>query len=154
MTQRTLPLTVILILSASLAQAQQCDSNSLEEKAVRSIAEGIIAADNASDLRAVLNFYDRYAVLLPPNESAVSGYDAIRTRYEALFANFKPVIRARIDELCVEKKTAFVRGHNGGELTPIKGGESRQLDDTYLMLLRLGSDGNWRITHLMWHRSH
>ena len=154
MTQRTLPLIVILILSASLVHAQQCESSSSEAKLVRAVAEGIIAADNASDIKTVLNFYDRDAVLMPPNELAVSGHDAIRPRYEALFANFKPAIKGRIDEICVDKKIALVRGHNGGEMTLIKGGEIKQLDDTYLMVLRRGADSKWRISHLMWHRSH
>jgi len=154
MIQIMLPLIVILILNSGFVRAQQCDPNSLKAKPVRDVAEGIIAADNTSDLLAVLAFYDRAAVLMPPNEVPISGQAAIRPRYEGLFSNFKPAIKGRIDEICVERKIAFVRGHNGGEMIPLGGGESRKLDDSYLMLLRQGSDGKWRITHLMWHRSH
>ena len=118
------------------------------------MADGIIAADNARDITSVLSFYHEDAVLMPPNEVPVSGRKSIRPRYETLFASYQPRIKAKVNEVCVNQRMAFIRGHNEGELIPVNGGESRQLDDSYLMLLRLGHDRKWRISHLIWHRSH
>jgi len=154
MPPKLLLLLAILILSPQVISAQNCNSNSRAAKAVSNVAEGIIAADNARDLKRVMNFYALDAVLMPPNDSPVTGHDAIRPRYELMFSSFQPKIEARVDQICVEGRTSFVRGHNGGQLVSTNGGESRQLDDTYLMLLRKGNDGLWRITHLIWHRSH
>ena len=152
--QKVLPLIATLVLSWTVATAQECSADSTVVKAVRRVADNIIAADNAQEIEKVIALYATDAVLLPPNEPPVSGQAAIRSRYEPLFANFKPQIESRIDEVCVDQKTAFVRGHNGGNLVPINGGDFRQLDDTYLMLLRREKDGMWRISHLMWNRSH
>jgi len=150
-----LPLiTLILIVNSAAVLGQNCNINSSRAKAVRRIAESIIAADNARDITTVLSFYHEDAVLMPPNEVPVSGWAAIRPRYESLFATFQPRIEGRVNEVCVNQTLAFVRGHNGGELIPVKGGERRQLDDSYLMLLRRRHDGKWRISHLIWHRSH
>lgn len=151
---KLLPLLAILILSADPSLAQNCNPNKPSAKRVKEVAEGIIAADNARDIKRVMSFYETDALLLPPNESPVAGHGAIRPRYELLFSTFQPQIQARVDQVCVERKTAFVRGHNGGQLVPANAGDVRQLDDTYLMLLRRGTDGIWRITHLMWHRTH
>ena len=152
---RTLPgVIVITILSFGAAAAQQCSTDNASVKAVRSVALGIVAADNARDLPKVLSFYADEALLMPPNEQPLKGVTAIRRRYESLFESYNPRIEGRIDESCVNNRLGFVRGHNGGQLVPISGGEGRQLDDTYLMLLKRSRSGTWKITHLIWHRSH
>ena len=150
---KLLTLAASLILSSVIVNAQECRVDNPLVKTVRRIAEDILAADNGQDIDKVLALYTDDAILLPPNERPVRGRAAIKPRYEALFANFKPQIEGLIDEVCVEQKTAFIRGHNGGSLVPIKGGEFKNLDDSYLMLLRRDKNGAWRISHLIWHRS-
>lgn len=148
-------LLFVLAASASVvgaSPAQDCAPTSAPVRAVRAVAAGIIAADNARDIDRVLGYYAADAILMPPGEAAVAGRAAIRARYEALFADFDPRIEARVDEACAGSGLAFIRGHNGGQLAPRRGGEPRSLDDEYLMLLRLDDDGVWRISHLMWHR--
>jgi ketosteroid isomerase-like protein len=91
------------------------------------------------------------ATLLPPNDAPVHGLAAIRPRYERLFAEFDPAIEGHVDEVCVEGRQAVVRGRNGGRLVPRGPGAPRNLSDVWLMVLRRGADGAWRISHLMWH---
>ncbi|HET7295454.1 MAG TPA: nuclear transport factor 2 family protein [Vicinamibacteria bacterium] len=116
------------------------------------MASGIVAADNRRDLAQVLAYYRADAILMPPGEVPVVGRDMIRPRYEALFAGFTPEIDLRIDEACVGGALGFVRGHNGGRLVPRASGETRLLDDAFIMVLRLESASTWRISHLIWHR--
>ena len=128
-----------------------CRADSTAVVAVRAVADGIIAADNAGDIGRVMDAYAADAWLMPPNAAPVKGQAAIRPRYETLFAGFRPAIEGRIDEACVSGATAFVRGHNGGRMVPLRDGSPRALDDVYLMLLRREADGAWRISHLAWH---
>jgi ketosteroid isomerase-like protein len=137
---------------ASQSQALQCSAELPAVQAIRSVATGIVAADNRRDIESVMAYYARDAVLMPPNEAPVAGRDLIRPRYEELFAAFTPEIVPRIDEACVDGRVGFVRGHNGGRLIPRTTGEARALDDGFLMLLRLDSAGLWKISHLIWHR--
>jgi uncharacterized protein (TIGR02246 family) len=130
-----------------------CRNDSVAVSQVRSVAAGIIAADNDRALDRVLDYYANDAMLLPPNEPPVAGLDAIKPRYQALFSHFDPSIEGRIDEVCVSGTLAFVRGHNGGRLHARDGGQDRELDDLYLMLLQRESDGLWRISRLIWHRA-
>lgn len=147
---------LLTILGAALtnhANAQKCRQPARVEASVRAVADGIIAADNKRDLKSVLAFYARDAILMPPAEGRVVGVENIRPRYEALFANFQPAIEARIEEVCVRDDLALVRGHNGGRLVGIGTNASRDLDDVYLMMLRRNQNGVWRISHLIWHRA-
>ena len=144
-----------LVLFALMLQAMpDCRADASAVGAVRAVADGIIAADNERDIERVMGFYAADAWLLPPNAEPVRGHAAIRPRYESLFAGFNPAIEGRIDEACVSGSTAYVRGHNAGQMRSRSTAPSRALDDFYLMLLRIDGDGRWRITHLMWHAGH
>lgn len=147
---RTLVVGLAMVgASRGTAQAQARVSDSL---AVRAVATGIVEADNARDLTAVLACYAQSAILLPPNEAPVAGHAAIEPRYQALFRDYTPAIEGRIDELVVASDWAYVRGHNGGWLRGRDGKPDKALTDVYLMILaRQG--GSWRITRLMWHRA-
>jgi uncharacterized protein (TIGR02246 family) len=141
-----------LAIGASAAQpADDCDAGAEAVREVRAVAEGIIAADNARDIERVLGYYADDAVLMPPGEQPVTGRDAIRPRYEQLFAQFNPEIEAHVLEACAGASFAFVRGQNGGRLVPRAGGNPRDLNDVYLMLLRRDAGAGWRISHLIWH---
>lgn len=130
----------------------QSGSHLADSLAVRAVVIGIVTADNARDLAAVLASYADSAILLPPNEAPVVGRAAIRPRYEALFRDFAPAIEGRIDELAVVGDWAYIRGHNGGWLRGRQGVPDRDLDDVYLMILARQT-ASWRITRLMWHRA-
>jgi len=128
-----------------------CEADGVDARKVRAVAEAIVAADNARDIDRVRSSYAPDAILMPPNEAPVRGWDAIRPRYESLFASFAPAIEGHLDEICVSSAFAFVRGRNGGRFDPRGAGAARILNDIYLMLLRRDETGAWRISHLMWH---
>lgn len=147
-------IAAVLAAGIALQPATECRADAVEVKAVRAVADGIIAADNARDLTRVMDSYAVDAWLLPPNAEPVRGHAAIRPRYESLFATFTPAIDGRIDEACVTGSTAYVRGHNGGRMVSRSSQAGRDLDDVYVMLLKVDTDGKWRISHLMWHSAH
>jgi ketosteroid isomerase-like protein len=138
-------------LAIVLPASESCVADGDDARQVRAVAEGIVLADNARDIGRVQGSYAPDAVLMPPNEMPIRGWDAIRPRYEALFASFAPAIEGHLDEICVSGSIAFVRGRNGGQFNPRGTGRTRTLNDTYLMLLRREGAATWRISHLMWH---
>jgi len=134
--------------------AQQRPEGATSDSAqARAVAVGIVAADNARDLRAVLSLYAPDAVLLPPGAPPVVGVDSIRPRYEALFAMYDPAIEVTIDEIVVRGDLAYVRGRNGGVLRGRGGAADRPLSDVWVMILRRQPQEPWRITRLVWHGS-
>ena len=146
---------MIIALWISLAFVRpapaSCPPDGADAREVRAVAEGIVEADNARDIGRVQSSYAPDAVLMPPNEAPVRGWDAIRPRYEALFASFDPAIEGHLDEVCVSGAIAFVRGRNGGQFNQRGTGRPRMLNDEYLMLLRRDDTQTWRISHLIWH---
>lgn len=135
-----------LACSRKLSETQRL----LDLDEVRQVATGIVQADNLREIERVLAFYDENAVLLPPNDDPVRGLEAIRPRYEGLFADYDPEIAPEIEEAEVSGDLAYVRGRNGGVLRSRGDAPDRTLNDVYLMILRRGESG-WRITRLMWH---
>lgn len=142
---------LLLIWGTSCLAQEPCQPTARESQEVRAVATGIVEADNAQDLDRVMEYYAEDAVLMPPGEDPVVGKERIRPRYQQLFASFLPSIENQVAEICVSGPLAFARGRTAGTLQPKAGGEPRQLDDAYTMILQKGRDGVWRISHLMWH---
>lgn len=143
---------VLVLVLARAAGAQRVAAGSVRDSAaVRAVALGIVAADNARDLTMVLGYYAPDAILLPPNAAPIAGADAIRPRYEVLFASYDPAIETVIDEIVVRGDLAYVRGRNGGRLRGRGGRPDRLLNDVYVMILRRGPRGRWLIWRLIWH---
>jgi DNA-binding LytR/AlgR family response regulator len=78
--------------------------------AVRAVAEGIVAADNARDLERAMAFYAEDATLWPPDSAPVTGRAAIRPRYEALFVASQPELATELDALVVDGALATAVG--------------------------------------------
>lgn len=121
------------------------------EEAVRSVAHGLVAADNRGDLRSVLDHYTEHITFITPEGEVVQGVSTIRQRYEGLFAKFAVDIALVPEETIVDNELAFIRGRTIGTLRPKSAPESRQeLDDRFLMVLRCDPELGWRVSHLMW----
>ena len=142
----------LVFCSQVVVAAAECPPEAAGAREIRSVATGIVAADNQRDIERVLAFYADDAVLMPPGEGPVVGRAHIRPRYEALFASVTPEIEVHIDEACVDGAMGFVGGRNGGRVVARDTGQARALDDAFLMLLRREPGGAWRISHLIWHR--
>ena len=143
----------LLAVQAGGSGGPDCRQDSAAVREVLAVASGIVDADNARDLERVLGYYAADAVLMPPSEGPVAGLAAIRPRYVSLFEAFTPQIALQVDEVCAGDGLAFVRGRNRGRLVARAGAASRELDDVFVMLLRRGAAGAFRISHLIWHRA-
>ena len=163
--KRPLAQTVLIIVTATMLQAacQRPRENSAvlsapearqaDIAAVRRMLNAIVSADNARDLNAVMALYADDAVLLPPDENAVVGKEAIRPRYQSLFNEFNPDLSISHDEIITDGDWVFVRGRTGGRVISRKGGATSPVNDKYLMILRRQADGTWRIARLMWSKA-
>jgi len=119
------------------------------DEAVRQVMEGIIKADNESDIGRVLSFYDEDAVLVPPVGPVIAGASAIRSNYERIFNGSKLELAIQIDSLLISADTAAGYGLTVGRVTTLADGSVRQINDRYVMRLKR-KDGMWKITRLMW----
>jgi ketosteroid isomerase-like protein len=141
----------VVLIGLSLG-ALACES--LPENAVAPTPEAavkrIVAADNAGDLDMLLDCYTEDAILMPPNEGVVQGREAIKPRYQHLFADFKLEIAGTSVESWSCGDRYVDRGITRGRLVPRNGQPPKELDDKYVMILRRDGDGAWRVERLMW----
>ncbi len=152
MGMRIVPLLLVVALSNPLeAQAQEARPASDEIERIHAVANGLMAADNARDVDAVVALYAPDSVLLPPNESPVSGIAAIRPRYAEFFQTHQPELRFVIEETELADDLAYVRGRTLGTIRGLGGLGDQAIDDVFLMILRKTGSGDWKISRLMWH---
>lgn len=151
---RSARMAVTVFLSAVAAAPADgqsaCHASASDSVAVRRVAEGIVAADNARELSRVLLFYAPDAVLHPPGEPPVRGRDQIRPRYEGLFAGYDPEIVTSLEAIDLCGDLAVVSGRNGGVLRGRNSVPDRPLSDTFVMVLERVA-GTWSIRRLIWH---
>ena len=112
--------------------------------------ERLIDADNARDLEAVLTCYTNDVIWLPPGEAPVQGKEAIRARYESLFASFDIAFTLEIAEASGRDGVGFAWGTTRGSITPRAGGAAIPVDDKFLAVLREEADGRWLVARLAW----
>lgn len=148
---RAAALAALLFVLAP-ARALPAEQGVSDPGAVRSVIASIIAANYAGDLEAVSRLYSDDAILIPPGEDPVRGRASLLERYRKGFAEDTIELAFTSEETEVAGEWAFDRGRTHGKATPKSGGEPRQIDDKYVMLLRRGEDGSWRISRLIWNR--
>lgn len=141
-------LTVMRVSVAAAEPDETCHASTVA--CVETTVRGIIAADNAGDLDAVLSFYDDNAVLIAPTGPDVVGKAAIRDHYVGLFAENSLSIDIDIQDSVVSGEWAISRGVNFVAATSKSTGETAHAESKFLMTLRRDADAGWRIVHLMW----
>jgi ketosteroid isomerase-like protein len=134
---------------ASKDPAPHCaDSGGGEEARAAGILRELIAADNARSIDRALAAYDPEAVWWPPGEPPVAGLQAIRSRYEKLFAN-EPRLSIEISGVCRSDDLAIVQGRTDGRILAARKGEDRVAEGPFFAVLHR-KGGRWRITDLVW----
>lgn len=143
---RFLVLALVLVPSPTLGGGCERDA-----EAVAAVPRGLIAANAGGDLGGALAHYTADAEWIPPSGEPVRGREAIRARYEQLFATFRVDAGARIAEVGVGYPWSFVRGRTQGTLIP-RGDEEEAvaIDHQFLMVLECEDDGVWRVDRLVW----
>lgn len=114
------------------------------------VAAAILEADNRRDLDSVLAMYADSARLLPPNEPPVIGREAIRERYEGIFASSRPQMGGTVVRMFRAPDLAVIEGTVEGFVDLVDTGERRAVNDKYVMVLTYDPVGRWRIAQLIW----
>jgi ketosteroid isomerase-like protein len=125
---------------------KQCDPSAA---ALSAATEYLVARDNARDLEGVLAGYTEDIIWLPPSGEPVTGKDAIRPRYEGLFATNRIDLSSHTAEAFAQDGLGFVRGTTTGMVTPLSGQDAIRVDDKFMAIVRCQS-GTWRVSRLMW----
>lgn len=146
MPDRTLHPLALLLVMTTLACAE-APPEGLSEDAldnIRTTTERWLSAVREGDFDALTELYTVDAVVMPPNQPAVEGRDAIRD----WFASGPQLedVELQILEVDGHEKLAFVRGQYVMRLVPAEG--ARAVVDTgkYIEVRHRVATGDWLIT--------
>ena len=76
-------------------------------EAINSLRDEFIGLDNASDAAGLASLYTNDAVLMPPNQAAVTGNQAIESWFQTTFDQFTTEFTVASEELEVVGDWAF-----------------------------------------------
>ena len=108
------------------------------------------AALNAGDAAAYVALLTEDAVLLPPNQPAVLGKDAIREYRQTTFEQNTLDVTRSSEEAMVAGDWAFVRHTYRGTQTPTAGGEPREISGKGITIFQRQPNGSWKISRYLW----
>jgi ketosteroid isomerase-like protein len=140
-------LLYILILSVAAFSCSESDKN--ESEAVVAMINGIIAADNESDIPKVLSYYHPEAILFPPGKPEIAGLKNIEENYLSIFAKNKLQLKTTVNETTISQNWAMATGRNAGVRIALTDSTRTIIDDAFMMLLEK-HEGKWKIKRLIW----
>ena len=142
---------VLLVSVLSLARTSIADTNSGVEQALRDLDAQWAKAAAAKDVDKTISYYSSDAIVLPPNEAAVSTPDGIRKAWQGMFAmagmsiTWKPTrveVSKSGDMACVTGTYEFTMSDASGKAQNDHG--------KYLEVWEKRADGSWKCGADMW----
>ena len=145
MKKQIITTVVALAMCLGLAQygAAQAPMPGKTDPALTKLAKAWEAAFNAKDIAKVASMYTDDAVVMPPNHEAVRG----RANIEAFFKEMEgATLTLTPFESAMSGSTAHEAGTYQMSITP-KTGPPTTDKGKYVVILKKGSDGQWRLSH-------
>ena len=141
---------LLFIASCTPVVMWEAAETEADVEAINSLRDEFIGLDNASDAAGLASLYTNDAVLMPPNQAAVTGNQAIESWFQTTFDQFTTEFTVASEELEVVGDWAFDWGAYMTALTPKAGGEPTEDRGKYIVILRKQVDGSWRIVRDIW----
>lgn len=147
-----------LVLTAACAPPEAAPPTDMAAEAVadNAAAMAAVAAVSAAELAAIssgavdVSYLADDAVMMPPNEPAIAGIDAIRTWVEAFIGQFSLSANYTQSNITVSGDWAFETYAGTLTLTPTAGGDAVTETIKGIHVYRKGADGMWKMVYDVW----
>ena len=116
-----------------------------DTEAISSLTKEILRSWNEGDYEGYMALIDDDAIFMPPNASAITGIDALRSLYRVSFDQLTFDITISTEEIHVCDDWAFTRETWIGSMTPKNGGEPIRPNNKVIGIYRKQSDGSWKL---------
>jgi uncharacterized protein (TIGR02246 family) len=142
--------TAVMAGLLTLAAADTRAAESAEElKALTAVNQEFAAAIRAQDASKVGELYTEDALLMPPNESPLRGRAAVVAYFAGLLKGGKVDLALKSGSARLDGSLGYDAGQYRFELAPA-GGTPVHDEGKYLVVLRKGPDGRWRMAVDTW----
>ncbi|MDA2931509.1 SgcJ/EcaC family oxidoreductase, partial [Acidobacteria bacterium AH-259-O06] len=129
---------------------EEATSTEADVEAVNSLHDEYVTVHNDNDAERLAALYTQDAVLMPPNEPARAGNQAVQSWFQDAFDQSTAELSLASDEVQVTADSAFDRGTYTIKLTPKSGGEAIEDNGKWILILRKQPDGSWKIARAIW----
>lgn len=142
-------LLALVIAAAACAPPEAAPVDTTADvAAVRAVHDAEVAAIANADVSG--GYLAADAVMMPPNEPAVSGIDAIRTWLGGFFAQFTASVDYTTSNFNVSGDWAVETYEGTLTLTPVGGGDTVAESLKGIHVYRRGPDGIWKMVYDVW----
>jgi uncharacterized protein (TIGR02246 family) len=100
---------------------------------------------NSGDVSGIGNLYTDDAVVMNNNEPELSGKQAIQQHADAMLQQFTVNISINPEDTQIMGDLAYEHGTFTLAMTPKAGGGAMQSTGNYLVILKRGADGSWKL---------
>jgi uncharacterized protein (TIGR02246 family) len=121
------------------------------EEQIHTLLATYEASLNAADVGGIEQLFTEDGVFMPAGFPTASGRSAVRSAYDAVFANIKINIHFTVDEVEVKGDFAYARTHSEGTSTVVATGASGPEANRELFVFAQGADG-WKIARYIFNK--
>jgi uncharacterized protein (TIGR02246 family) len=136
---------LLALAGCTTSTNQPAPSTEADQAQIDKLRDAFIVAFNAGDAEAIADLYAPDAVVMPQNQQAVTGHDAIVNVNKAMFDQYTPKISITSIETKIFGDVAFDRGTYTIELTPKAEGNPISDEGKYLIIIQRQADGSWKV---------
>lgn len=140
------PLLSIAFLACQPASPpEQAAATPPDPAPINALRDQYAAMYNSGDVSAIGNLYTDDAVVMNNQQPAASGKPAIQQSAEALVQQFTVNISISPADTQIAGDLAYEHGSFTMSLTPKAGGAAMQNTGNYIVVLKRGADGSWKL---------
>jgi uncharacterized protein (TIGR02246 family) len=143
-------LIAITLLFSESVNALGASSNSQAADRVAQTRDKWLAGFKSKDVTSAVAFYASDAAFLEPTGDRIEGSKAIRELYEKVVSTFDTDLTLTSRFLEASGNLACDSGEYEETLTNRATAQKQHYRGQYLMVFRLGPDGEWRIIQHVW----
>ncbi len=114
------------------------------------LREEYMRCQDAGDAEGCSSFWDADGVIMPPNEPAVRGRDALRSWYVGVFQHVQLEYQLKYDDIQLNEGWSFANGTFTGKVKPRDGSDPIEDSGKFLEVHKQLPDGTWKFFRHMW----
>lgn len=146
---RILLCAVAFVVAACAPQGEPSQSDiEADIAAVRAVRDQEVAIINTGEVD--ISYLATDAVLMPPNEPAISGSTAIGEWIAAFLSQFTASVNYTSSDITISGDWAIERYAGKLTMTPVGGGDSMEEVLKGIHVYRRGDDGSWKMVYDVW----
>jgi uncharacterized protein (TIGR02246 family) len=145
-------LCIIALLSMTFLACQPASAPEQKASAppdpapVNAVRDQYMSMYNSGDVSGIGDLYTDDAVVMNNNQEAMKGKQAIQQAAEAMVQMFTVNIAITPADTQIVGDLAYEYGSYELSMTPKAGGNAVQNGGNYLVILKHGADGSWKLT--------